>query len=433
MNGPENKYTAPYTEVQVRNWLSWLARGMVAQEQSVFQIEQLQPTWLATREQQRWYVWLSMSASGFVVGFFLGFLLGLYAGGTGGLMVALVTGIFFGILLGACIGVTHLCWFELSRRHRILEGGSFLKRLMAFNVLSVLVFASVYLLMAGLFMVLLPEAIDSFSAEQQTGQFFFFGSTLAAGGVMGVLYGLVFGRRAVRERRYGLIETAERLGWSWSAAVAGIPRGLLPGALLGLWFGALTSWLMLSGAGEELSTGLKWMTGAIITVGVGIVGLICGGLTSAIFGGLVKKISEMKTRPNQGVRMTFRNAFVGGGFIFLFSWLTVALVFILFNSFDQGFGAREENAFLSTVLGSSIIGLYIGIIFGLLGLMWYGGTDLIRHYTLRWLLYRAGHTPWRYARFLDYTANELHFLQKVGGGYIFLHRFLLEHFADRDR
>jgi hypothetical protein len=36
--------------------------------------------------------------------------------------------------------------------------------------------------------------------------------------------------------------------------------------------------------------------------------------------------------------------------------------------------------------------------------------------------------PWNYARFLDYATERL-FLQKVGGGYIFVHRMLLEHFA----
>ncbi|NEO16045.1 MULTISPECIES: hypothetical protein [unclassified Moorena] len=35
---------------------------------------------------------------------------------------------------------------------------------------------------------------------------------------------------------------------------------------------------------------------------------------------------------------------------------------------------------------------------------------------------------WNYARFLDYAADRI-FLQKVGGGYIFIHRMLMEHFA----
>jgi hypothetical protein len=36
--------------------------------------------------------------------------------------------------------------------------------------------------------------------------------------------------------------------------------------------------------------------------------------------------------------------------------------------------------------------------------------------------------PWNIARFLDYAADRI-ILRKVGGGYIFIHRLLLEHFA----
>jgi hypothetical protein len=36
--------------------------------------------------------------------------------------------------------------------------------------------------------------------------------------------------------------------------------------------------------------------------------------------------------------------------------------------------------------------------------------------------------PWRYERFLEYC-SKLVFIRRVGGGYIFIHRMLLEHFA----
>jgi hypothetical protein len=44
------------------------------------------------------------------------------------------------------------------------------------------------------------------------------------------------------------------------------------------------------------------------------------------------------------------------------------------------------------------------------------------------MLWRNGSAPLRYARFLDYAAGRI-FLRKVGGGYIFVHRLLLEYFA----
>ena len=56
------------------------------------------------------------------------------------------------------------------------------------------------------------------------------------------------------------------------------------------------------------------------------------------------------------------------------------------------------------------------------------GSACLRHFSLRWMLYRMGYIPWSYARFLNYATERL-FLQKVGGGYIFIHRMLLEHFA----
>ncbi len=63
-----------------------------------------------------------------------------------------------------------------------------------------------------------------------------------------------------------------------------------------------------------------------------------------------------------------------------------------------------------------------------IGLVDGGGKACIQHFTLRLILYCNGYVPWNYARFLDYATERI-FLQKVGGGYIFIHRLLLEHFA----
>jgi hypothetical protein len=52
----------------------------------------------------------------------------------------------------------------------------------------------------------------------------------------------------------------------------------------------------------------------------------------------------------------------------------------------------------------------------------------VQHFVLRCLLWCAGCIPFNYARFLDYAAERI-LLRKVGGGYIFIHRLLLEYFA----
>ena len=41
----------PYSEAQATAWLAWLARGMQQHGQTIFLIEQLQPSWLSTRNQ----------------------------------------------------------------------------------------------------------------------------------------------------------------------------------------------------------------------------------------------------------------------------------------------------------------------------------------------------------------------------------------------
>jgi hypothetical protein len=63
-------------------------------------------------------------------------------------------------------------------------------------------------------------------------------------------------------------------------------------------------------------------------------------------------------------------------------------------------------------------------------LFWFGGLDVVLHASLCGVLSFTGATPLRLRRFLDHAVH-LGFLQRAGGGYIFIHRLLLEHFAAR--
>jgi eukaryotic-like serine/threonine-protein kinase len=58
----------------------------------------------------------------------------------------------------------------------------------------------------------------------------------------------------------------------------------------------------------------------------------------------------------------------------------------------------------------------------------YGGCFLVSYFTLRFLLYRSKFLPKYLFKFLEYSTQHL-FLRRVGGGYIFVHRMLMEHFA----
>jgi hypothetical protein len=56
---------------------------------------------------------------------------------------------------------------------------------------------------------------------------------------------------------------------------------------------------------------------------------------------------------------------------------------------------------------------------------------VVQHYTLRFWLRRSQVFPWRAVDFLE-DARARHFLLRVGGGYRFAHRLLLDYFADLD-
>jgi hypothetical protein len=56
---------------------------------------------------------------------------------------------------------------------------------------------------------------------------------------------------------------------------------------------------------------------------------------------------------------------------------------------------------------------------------------LIQHYTLRSFLTRRNLIPRQLFDFLEYSVS-LIFLRRVGGSYIFVHRLLMEHFAEME-
>jgi hypothetical protein len=79
-----------------------------------------------------------------------------------------------------------------------------------------------------------------------------------------------------------------------------------------------------------------------------------------------------------------------------------------------------------------MVGLIFSLSFGLMVGLRNGGVACIQHFILRLILYRNGYIPWNYAQFLDYATDRL-FLQRVGGGYRFMHDLLRQHFAQNYR
>ncbi|MBI5295188.1 MAG: NACHT domain-containing protein [Chloroflexi bacterium] len=73
--------------------------------------------------------------------------------------------------------------------------------------------------------------------------------------------------------------------------------------------------------------------------------------------------------------------------------------------------------------------LAMGLIIGVSIWFMFAGINLINHYVLRMVLIIDKKIPWRLVPFLDHCVD-LIFLRRVGGGYIFVHRLLMEHFAE---
>jgi hypothetical protein len=134
-------------------------------------------------------------------------------------------------------------------------------------------------------------------------------------------------------------------------------------------------------------------------------------------GGLTTSELEQRTVPNQGIRRSLTNCLILGTFYGLET-------FLILLSFSLGVGVKNTKPLLAT----GLVGVFIGLILAMKS----GGAAYIQHFTLRQILFKKGCIPWNYAKFLDFASEHL-LMKKIGGGYVFFHRMLLEHFAQMDR
>ena len=134
-----------------------------------------------------------------------------------------------------------------------------------------------------------------------------------------------------------------------------------------------------------------------------------------LIGGIRIRIDAQKTAPNQGVRLSLINAFKGT--------LTAPMVgLVCFLVFPVAIVCRDYG--VTTLIGAG----FATVITAIVAFLWYGGLDLLKHFTLRIMLRGTEQWPAMLVSFLDYAA-ELNLLRKVGGGYLFVNRALQAHFA----
>lgn len=160
-------------------------------------------------------------------------------------------------------------------------------------------------------------------------------------------------------------------------------------------------------------------------------------IVAGLFQGISYERIEEQSRqiPGKGIHLSLRNCILMGSISSGVIWLTTTLSYPLsagltaWLGYGVAYGLRE---------GLRTLGLglqyywFLGLCGGLLVCLISGGIAVLRHSIIRLLLRRAGMFPRHYVRFLDEAASRL-LLQKVGGGYSFVHRLLLEYFADREK
>jgi eukaryotic-like serine/threonine-protein kinase len=357
-----------YSRKQTLDWLSWLAQKMLQHGQDLFLIEKIQPDWLPIGMHRLYGIGIRV-------------LVGLMVG----LAFGLATGVSAGMVFGPRFGVISTFTFGL-----------------AWGLIGWLVFER-----SGSWWATLAVALAS-------GMAFGVAGWLALGGwaaivciLVGALAsGLAFGfgcRQLANINSLGTPEKVvlvEALRWSWTKASRSLGLWILFGLLVGLGIG-IPVWLAAGPA-------VGWVYG-IATALVYV-------MTFGIAGGLTTGEIETKTLPNQGIWRSSHNA---GRYGMRFG-LVIGLIFGI--AFGITFGPMY-----------GLIGcLTVGLAGWMVGWYFFGGITYMQHYFLRGLLAVRNDAPWGYSKFLNHASNRILLLRRVGGGYIFLHRIMLEYFAQLD-
>lgn len=198
-------------------------------------------------------------------------------------------------------------------------------------------------------------------------------------------------------------------------------RSLLRGALFG--FGAaICVWLILCCVWDRPNLHFAWQTRItestaygflIFFIALSLIGVQIG----AIIGGLVPGVVKGKTRVNQGMRLSISNCLKAGLTCGVIVLVSVSTFLVMIH--ERSFATEWPIALSSGMVTAYAIGL------------WYGGFELLKHAVLRVLMAYNGTLPLGLGSFLAHCAR-LKFLQRAGGGYLFVHPLLREHFVTMD-
>ncbi|MGK7925441.1 MAG: NACHT domain-containing NTPase [Spirulina sp.] len=276
-------------------------------------------------------------------------------------------------------------WLE-NKRQELIYG-------VIFGLIFVLSMESIY----GVIFGLSVGMIDGLAGGLSDGLIF--------GSIIGLVEGLTRGR-ILGSPLHGIgikwsewtIETVEQLNFSIHRVLLEFIQTLILGLSIGLIYGIFYGFL------HGLIYGL--------TISFTI------GLIYSLTQGFVNMENKTKNVPNQGIKKSIINIFYCLVVCTPFGMPSALLLQLLILDFDF----QSLNFYIAPIQA-----IFIGLLLGLFT----SGTPVIKHFSLRLVLWWNKKIPWNYARFLDYACDRL-FLQRVGGGYCFLHRLLQEHFAEME-
>jgi hypothetical protein len=245
---------------------------------------------------------------------------------------------------------------------------------------------------------------------------------LAYGLLAGATFGIIFSRgdEIGFVHQVGVaVQPAEASVWSWQMVSRTLLENLWKAFVLaGILFvsvgGIVTC---VSSLFYSLHYGLHYgmIYGGMLGGIIGITGLLISVITSGWSSDILD--DRERLHPNEGIRRSMRNAIfaacLGGPVGGIMSGLISGLAFYL----------GGVAGWLSLGAGFAII-FTIGI--GFEFWLFYGGVPYIEHHLIRRTLQYEDYMP-RSLAFFEYGVERI-LLQRVGGGYIFIHRLLLEHF-----
>jgi DNA polymerase III delta prime subunit len=395
---------------KARRWLGWLAKRLIDENVTDFLVERLQPYWLKSKLHKIVYNLITWGViGGLIFGLFYGlFCQSIYPQRTitiynsimmiiPGLIFGVINGIIYGLISEVLNNKIEKSIYYIYIKYKIIYSKKIVKLL-----INGLIHALTNLLFFGLIGGVIGGRLEPIKGQMRG---------LAIGGLLlelipGLFSGLVFGSIGNK------IETVESLKFSFDKSLTGLTLGLIYGLIGGFLGGLIIGLLNIN---EVIIVTFDQINLLRFGRTGGLIGGLLGGLLGGVLFGLNGAEIENKTFTNQGIWQSLINSLIL--LIITFPFNTILSFIILYM-------IQGNDDLIEDLIYSLTIGLLFGIFIGIAK----SGTSAIKHLVLRVILWYHGYAPWNYSKFLNYCTNRL-FLQRVGGGYRFIHNSLCQHFG----